>query len=470
MVSVSPTNNIPAGSGLPILERLFSGLTVSLFFLLPFHGFLVTWLRFGLHVPGPINLWKEALIATLFTLTAIGLVQRWRKQNDIWRITFDTLDISIFIFFGIGILSSILQYARLGDLSFIRIFYGFRYDFLILVVFLFFRHGLLTAPDLQRKVIRAILIAGVSISIFALLQATILPRDFLALFGYTPAFGTWSLDGPLATYQALSPQHPETVRAAGTFAGPNQFAMYCLVLVGLIGAQFAYVRSQGSQRNRLGWWFLLLGIAPVLGIVLSYSRSALIGLFGGTAIGFFLALGKDKVLTLLRRLRKVLITGVIVVAILLPSVLYFSPTTASYLNSIFVRENSSQGHYERSRDGVIRMLAKPIFGEGIGEAGPASPRVDVQGRGFLPENWYLQLGVEYGLPGLIAWLTILFLMAKELYKRRKLPESRLQPLALLFSFIAINIACLFLHAWEDSAVAITWWGLAGLTLTSSVRQ
>ena len=463
MVSVSPTNNIPAGHDLPVLERLFLGLTITLFFLLPFHGFLVTWLRFGLHVPGPINLWKEALIAILFALTAIGVFRGWKNRNSFRQIRLDSVDIGILIFFGIGILSGILQYARQADLSFIRIFYGFRYDFLMLVVFLFFRHGLLITADLPRKVIRAILIAGIMICTFAILQATILPRDFLALFGYTPAFGTWSPDGPLATYQALSPQHPETVRAAGTFAGPNQFAMYCLILVGLLGTQFATARSRHSQRNPYDWWFLL-GILPILGIVLSYSRSSLIGLLGATAISIILALGKDKILTLLQRLKKVLLIGTITALILIPCILYFSPTTASYLNSVFVRENSSQGHWERSRDGVIRMLAKPFFGEGIGEAGPASPRVDVQGFGFLPENWYLQLGVEYGLPGLIAWLTILFLMGKELSKRSKLTASSLQPLALLFSFIAINIACLFLHAWEDSAVALTWWGLAGLVL------
>ncbi len=444
-------NNAPAidRSG-SILQRCFVLLTIILFALLPFHAFLVTWLGFGLLVPGPLNAWKEALIGTLFVLALLGFLVRSRKP------TLDSLDVAILVFFGIGLLSAIMQFLTLGDASFVRIFYGFKYDFLMLAVFLLFRHGPFSSVGLASKVTKTILIAGTVIATFAILQATVLPRDFLVAFGYTPAFGTWDPNGPLATYQALDATHPLTVRAMGTFAGPNQFAMYCLIVAGLAGGLF--VRARGSL-GRLPWKYAIPIVLPVLSIVLSYSRSAFVGLV--VAILAFFLMGTAAMAFFRKRWKVLAMTAITLFAVSILALPFLA--SSPYVWSVFVRSGSSQGHWTRSIEGMKGIMEKPVLGHGIGEAGPASTRIG-SGEGWIPENWYLQIGLEYGLIGLAAWLAILFLTARKLYEATTLPASSFQPLALLFSFIAINVACLFLHAWEDSAVAITWWGLAGLAL------
>jgi hypothetical protein len=170
---------------------------------------------------------------------------------------------------------------------------------------------------------------------------------------------------------------------------------------------------------------------------------------------------------------------------------------------------------------AISIMSDHPFGLGLGTAGPASNRgtdtcvhllpqddpawakpisnlcvflgtVQVQPTDracncpLLTENWYLQWGVEMGWVGLLLSLVlagIVFVRLKRLATsderlaslssptlpatRYPLPISPFQLFAfsIFLVFLGLSVAALFLHAWEDAAVAYTVWIILGTILT-----
>jgi hypothetical protein len=158
--------------------------------------------------------------------------------------------------------------------------------------------------------------------------------------------------------------------------------------------------------------------------------------------------------------------------------------------AVFIRSLSLQGHIERPLQAVQKIIERPL-GLGLGSAGPAANRthdgcvfleenadiswasgspdlcifsgvVQVQPNNrvcdcaFLPENWYLQMGVEGGVISFCFFAALTLLILMRLWKKKDD--------VIFFSFLAISIAAFFLHAWEDSAVAYTIWLMAASSL------
>jgi len=195
---------------------------------------------------------------------------------------------------------------------------------------------------------------------------------------------------------------------------------------------------------------------------------------------------------------------------------------ASVYPSVILRFSSSRGHLEKPLE-AVQLMAEHPFGLGLGAAGPASNRLsepcvflgsdgdpswaedrpelcvflgDTQVQPPLPsgelrpagqpagracdcplltENWYLQIGVELGWIGFILFLLLTLLILKKLrvsdcwFLICSEPETRNEEseirLAIFLSFLALSIGSLFLHAWEDSAVAYSLWLLVAASLS-----
>ena len=161
--------------------------------------------------------------------------------------------------------------------------------------------------------------------------------------------------------------------------------------------------------------------------------------------------------------------------------------------NLILRSISNRHHVERVQEGFLTMIEHPL-GLGLGSAGPASNRVSdpclsfdagadiswakdrddlclfvggVQMQpspevknckcAFLPENWYVQVGVELGILGFVLFLALIFSVLYKLSSLRQLP--------VLLAFLGVCIASLFLHAWEDSAVSYMVWGVVGVVMS-----
>jgi len=236
---------------------------------------------------------------------------------------------------------------------------------------------------------------------------------------------------------------------------------------------------------------LLLGA-----LFLTFSRAAWIAAFVMAMV------------TLCRSVPRRLLKSAAVGAVLI--VVAIAVTASLLFPSVFFRLSSSRGHLTRPLQAIGHMVDHP-FGEGLGAAGPASNRVSetcvflrpqddpswakttprlcvflgqtqVQPADhvcrcpFLPENWYLQIGVELGVLGFVLFVGLVIVMLVRLGDLRHMTEDRRHTmgsgmdvayvlrLTSYVSFLGVSIAALFLHAWEDSAVAYTLWLLAATQL------
>ena len=132
----------------------------------------------------------------------------------------------------------------------------------------------------------------------------------------------------------------------------------------------------------------------------------------------------------------------------------------TFVWNIVVRPSSTQGHGERMADGIRFMIDQP-WGLGLGDAGPASARFANAGEtGFLPESWYLQVGLESGVLGFLLFIAIIVCVIRLLWQRR----DDVLNFAVLLGCIAVSVACIFLHSWEAAPVAFTFWVLCGIVL------
>ncbi|HRH93764.1 MAG TPA: hypothetical protein PKV72_04520, partial [Candidatus Peribacteria bacterium] len=165
-----------------------------------------------------------------------------------------------------------------------------------------------------------------------------------------------------------------------------------------------------------------------------------------------------------------------------------------------LRLASSRGHLEKPLH-ALQLIGEHPFGIGLGTAGPASNRfsdtcVELEAGAdatwaqehpdlcvmvggtqvqpakpcdcpLLPENWYLQIGIETGVLGLLLFLSLLAVVWNSLLKL-KVSVPLAVPVALMLA--GVSVAALFLHAWEDAATAYTVWILVAAALSPQKKS
>lgn len=416
-----------------MIKKIAFLLVLILLAVLPFNAFLSTYIQFGLGINVPVNIWKEVVVVILTVLAFIEWIQKKKK------IVFDVLDWGIIAFFILATISAIFQTQHLG-----KIIFGFKYDVEFFWLFFVVRHGFIWHKSDIRKMIITVAITASIILIFGILQATVLPKNIMTLFGYAPIVGSWIPEGPLPMYHAAGTD-ASLLRISSTLSGPNQLAMYSLIIL------FIAVIMVWKGEKKEVWWWRILGLLSCIGLFFTYSRSAQLGALIGAII--FLAMMVPHKKTFWKWF------SVIAVSFLLVGIVV-NLLKPDFIHQVIIRASSSQGHYERSLDGVLYSLQNP-WGHGIGNAGPASARFNEDRIGWIPENWYLQISLEMGLIGLGIFIFILY-QSFLVLKWNTLFYSK----ALLLTLVALSIASFFLHAWEESAVCLTYWLLFGVVSSS----
>jgi len=119
--------------------------------------------------------------------------------------------------------------------------------------------------------------------------------------------------------------------------------------------------------------------------------------------------------------------------------------------------DSNGFHIEFAKRGLNGIADQP-FGHGPGTAGLAS--IQNPDGSFLTENYYIQIGYEVGIPGLLLFIAINVLMYVKLLAKRASPLA----LTLLCAFWGYFVMNMLFHSWSNEAVAAQWWLLAGLMI------
>jgi len=242
------------------------------------------------------------------------------------------------------------------------------------------------------------------------------------------------------------------LRSFGTFNQPFPFALYLMLAV-LLAVPFALAEPR-RLRSRL----FVLGL-PVItaALVLTFVRAAYLGL----AVGLlYLAFHRYKLL---------------VYGIPLALVAFaFLPTGTTFTEAVFQRQ-SLQERTTGWSDRLDQLVEHPL-GIGIGETGAAAEKAAElenldPGLQYQPDNAYLKVAFELGIPGLWFFLLMLgsmFLFSRAVERRVADPDRHFAAGATA-QLLGLLVAGLVATIFEMIPVIQLFWITAGIVATLAPR-
>ncbi len=414
-------------------ELIFVGLLIYM----PFHVLLATWIGSSFGVMTAAKILKDIVLVGGFLLALFASgkpsLVKLAKTKLVWLIA------------AYGLLTVGLSLVRPTeqDAEVLGIVYNLRF----LLMFLYGGLIMLWQKNNKflKKSLKVVLVAGLLVSVFGILQYLILPNDALSHLGYSKANGT--------SAAFFIDDKPNLERAMSTLKDPNSLGSYLLIIIGL---SFAFlVRVKSKLRKR---YAALVGVATLC-LWFSFSRGALIGLIATIFVLFIL---EPTTRSLIKKHKtKIVISGVTILCIVTGGLMLFRDTylvknVIFHADSETVLEDPNELRLRFWRESLHKISQNPL-GSGPGTAGIVSIRNQTQGV-VLNENYYLQIAQEVGWLGIILFLSIIVMVVKKLWDLRELPVAR----GLLASLIGLLITSMLIHTWSNEAIAYTWWGLAGL--------
>lgn len=414
-----------------------SGLVMLILLLMPFHGFLTVWgsSMFGHYTA--LRLWKEALLV----VCVAGVLYLWAFDHKIRTHTLSRrLVWTILAYIVLTIIWGLvaLQKHQVTDKA---LGYGLIVDLRFPIFFLVTWSVALRLGRLRTRWQWLVLWPALIVVIFGLLQAFVLPHDFLKHFGYGP--------NTIPVYETIN-HNQHYYRIASTLRGSDPLGAYLLIPISLLTVQLL-----GRKPN---WRQGLFLVGCLIVLFYSFSRSAWVGAALSIAIILFVRLQSPKK----RKLLLVFSGVVLVVCVALFAAFH---NNSRFENIVFhtqtnssIKTTSDQNHASALKGGLSDVIHHPL-GRGPGTAGPES----VYNTGHparIAENYYVQIGQELGWLGLLLFILINLGVGYLLWLRRSDPLA----LSLFASLIGLTFVNMLSHAWADDTLAYIWWGLAGIAM------
>jgi len=417
-----------------------SWLIATILILLPFHAVFTTFLASHFHHFDLFRIWKELLIVplglgALIVFSDDQKTKRWLMESGLY--------ILLSFYVGLFAIAGFVAVAR-HHVNANALIYGLMVDLRIPIFFAICLVISVHSSWLRRHWRRWLLISASLVIGFGLLQHFVLPANILTHIGYGPS--------TIPAYQTVD-QKSQYVRVQSTLRGPNPLGAYLVIPI------TAFVLLVLNDKKRRWLWAGLL-LAAVVVLFYSYSRSAWLG----TA----LAVGLISWWQIKHRMAKRLL----LLAAGLILIIGFLATLSLRHNSQFEntffhtdqtshsQDSSNQDRASALKHGLSDIIHEP-WGSGPGTAGPASTRNNHPPR--IAENYYLQLGQEVGIVGILLFVAINILVGVSLWQ---LHDELSQ--ILLASLIGLSLVNMLSHAWADDTLGLLWWGLAGIALSSVI--
>lgn len=420
-----------------------SGLSALILLLMPFHAFLTVWLSSLTGHYTALRLWKEIilLIIGLGTLLLIAIDHKIRSHTLTRRLVW-----LIFLYVFLNLLYGLFVYSR-GDVSLKSLGYGLIVDLRFPLFFLVTWSAALRTRRLRYYWQGLVLFSCAVVVVFGLLQAFILPNNFLTHFGYGP--------NTIAPIETIN-HNRSYIRIASTLRGANPLGAYLIVPISVLTMILA------RAKLRRNWQFGLLAGALIT-LFFSFSRSAYIGAFVSMAIILGLSIKSKK-------LQRVALVGACIGLLALVGLGLALRHNERFQNVFFhtqdhslVKTTSNGGHLSALKAGLGDIAHHPL-GDGPGTAGPASAYNPRETR--IAENYFIQIGQETGLIGMLLFILINVGVGYLLWSRRADPLA----LSLFASLIGLTLVNMLSHAWADDTLAYVWWGLAGIAMAPSLDK
>lgn len=410
--------------------------------LLPFHAFFTTWAGATWGHLDAFRIWKELL------LVPIGLGALWLAWRDkhlkLWLKT-DPLVYLIGLFLVAQLILGLAAYWD-GNVNRNALIYAWLSNTRFLVFFVMCALVAAKSDWLRLHWKRLVLIPAAIVVIFGLLQLWVLPANVLTHVGYGPK--------TVMPYQTVD-QKPQYVRIQSTLRGPNPLGAYLVLIMSLLAALLL------TKRGRRNWKVMAMIAGTVIVLLFTYSRSAWLGTILSLALLCYGALKHDAA-------RRWIMIGVAIVVVVASGAFLALRNNNTIQNTLFHTSNTSRSpessnaaRTQALENGAKSLITEP-FGRGPGTAGPASVRNNAPPR--IAENYYIQVGQEVGIIGLVIFIGINLLVGYRLYRQ----QNDLLAQVLFVSLIGITFINMLSHTWADDTLSLLWWGLAGIALSPNV--
>lgn len=402
---------------------------------MPFHVFLSQSLSL---ITGGLDEWKVAkdvLLAILCLLTVV-LVWWGRKATRLFNTIVGITAVYV-------LLNCVVWLLHRHVVSRTSSVLGFTYDVRLFgYVILGYGAVLLTKVDM-RVVRNLLLVVSCIVAALGVLQY-FLPVNLLTHLGYSVARGVlpnFNIDN--------NPAYP---RIMSTIRDPNSLGAYLLMPIALLTAMLLRART---QKRRLIYGGLAL--LQLIAVYMTFSRSAWAGAFLVIVLVVWWQY-RQWTWRMIRRYWPI----VAVLVVLLGVGAYtqrHDPILTHDTKYQTGSRDSNQAHLYFVERGLKGIVKDPL-GHGPGTAGLAS--VHTTNGSNLTENYYIQVGYETGILGLLIFIGMQILLYVRLWPKRHTYLG----LVLLTSFWAYVIINLVLQQWDNEAVAAQWWIVAGMCLVA----
>ncbi len=240
----------------------------------------------------------------------------------------------------------------------------------------------LTQPEW--RALRGIVLLGLGVILFAAL---------LEIIGYpVPMYVDPSVSGALIETHQVGMIN--IARLQAILAGPNALGLYLLAALGWIIAE-----------GKASRWLIIAGCIV---LVLTYSRSSILGLLLFTALSYGIWVSHQK-----RRAPYIIIGALLAIATVVSGISVYQKPELRDLITHYDSSSQRVEQYQRIWDTRSEI---GLWGRGAGTAGPASQYRRDGGPNRWTENSYLDFYEEYGLVGLVLFLTVLITLTIRTWK------------------------------------------------------
>jgi O-antigen ligase len=401
---------------------------------MPFHIFLAQSLSL---VTGGLDEWKAAKDVVLMAAVALtlGLVLATKAYKGTKYLVFLALA-------AMYVLIHLITWLLNPSISHNAALLGATYNNRLLWFVLLGWGAVLVYPGKisVSPFMKLIISVSTAVCLLGVLQY-VLPKDILTHLGYSVARGVKP--------NFFIDDKPDLPRIMSTLRDPNSLGAYLILPIVLLVA--AWFRRQ-KDRLLIGGLLLLHGLA----LFLTFSRSAWAGVFLSVSV-FLLWNFREQVLKALKSRWPIFASLVLVLiaAVFLLRNEYVVQNVVFHSDESTKQTDSNNLHIELAKKGIEGIIKRPQ-GHGPGTAG----LVSIHTQGTLTENYFIQIGYEVGIIGLLIFLVVNLFVVKQVLLRRR---SGYAPI-LLASFIGITLCNLLLLSWSNEAVACQWWLFAGLLI------
>ncbi|HSW91246.1 MAG TPA: O-antigen ligase family protein [Candidatus Saccharimonadales bacterium] len=393
-----------------------------------------------------IKIWKDILIGLIAIATiTYGLVRadihkKLIEDRLIWFASLYTL-----LTFTIFIISQSYEnksgFAGLiFNLRFIALFFIVR-----ILIYGFVKSDEKTAY-VRSFLSKWVIAIATLVALFGVVQTLILPSNFMTNFGYN---GVTTIN-PVSTVD----DNANVRRAFSTLNDANEFGAYLIIPI-MLGIE---------KLMRTKKWYYAAGTTTmVLGLYLSHSRAAILGLVASCAV--FVA---PYINRKLNRQRAIFVSvGIIsMITVILITAIIYPPVRLAVFHSSSKDGSLIQGstfdHYSATKKGIRDAINHPL-GRGVGEAGPASFYHTADGKSRIAENYYIQVAQEVGFAGLALFIAAVITGLRQILSTRDMLYSK----SFFAGFIGVSIVAIFLHTWASDVVSYIAWGLLGVFVPST---